>query len=213
MNESELREIIAQNIAGYRKAFNLTQLELAEQLNYSDKAVSKWERAEALPDIYVLKQLTELFGITLNDLSTLPKNTEYRRPRRRRSRIVVPLLSAGIVWLAATLCVSGLAILGIEDNYWLIFVAAIPISLIVLLVFSSLWWNAWFSFSFISGLIWSTATLMFFALLPLIGNSVGWVFMVAVPLQFLEFLWAILKWPPKKHKYLPAENSNKPPKG
>ena len=47
---NNIKSIIAQNITDLRRAKGLTQLELAEQLNYSDKAVSKWERAESMPD-------------------------------------------------------------------------------------------------------------------------------------------------------------------
>ena len=60
------REIIAENIVTLRKNAGLTQAELAERLNYSDKAISKWERAEAVPDVLVLAQLAELFGVTVD---------------------------------------------------------------------------------------------------------------------------------------------------
>ena len=75
----ELKQIIAKNIAKVRRAAGLTQLQLAEKLNYSDKAVSKWERAESMPDVLTLVQLAELFDITVNDLlldpDALPENT------------------------------------------------------------------------------------------------------------------------------------------
>ena len=44
----------------------MTQAELAERLNYSDKAISKWERAESIPDIYILKRLADMFGVTVD---------------------------------------------------------------------------------------------------------------------------------------------------
>src|SRR5690606_37404500 len=70
MNEEkiELGRILAENITYYRKKLNLTQLELAEKLNYSDKSVSKWERAEGIPDVFVLKELSVFFGITIDTL-------------------------------------------------------------------------------------------------------------------------------------------------
>ena len=49
-----LKTIIAKNIVLLRTGERLTQAELAERLNYSDKAVSKWERGESLPDIAVI---------------------------------------------------------------------------------------------------------------------------------------------------------------
>ena len=57
-NEQNVRSIIASNLTKYRKNLGLTQLELAEKLNYSDKTLSKWERGESIPDIVTLKQLS-----------------------------------------------------------------------------------------------------------------------------------------------------------
>ncbi|MBR2054127.1 MAG: helix-turn-helix transcriptional regulator, partial [Clostridia bacterium] len=68
MQEETLRQSIARNLTFYRKLAGHTQAELAEQLNYSDKSVSKWERGEGVPDIYVLQQIAELYRITVNDL-------------------------------------------------------------------------------------------------------------------------------------------------
>ena len=67
-NEELFKQIIAKNLTKYRKINNLTQLDLAEKLSYSDKAISKWERGESLPDVYTLSILAEFYGITLNDL-------------------------------------------------------------------------------------------------------------------------------------------------
>ena len=68
MSETNIKNVVAKNIVYYRKKLNMTQLELAEKLDYSDKAISKWERAEAIPDITVLKKLADIFGITVDDL-------------------------------------------------------------------------------------------------------------------------------------------------
>ena len=70
---------MANNIAQLRKSKGLTQLELAERLNYSDKAVSKWERGEGLPDVLVLSKMAEIFDVTLAELvdgarSSLPRH-------------------------------------------------------------------------------------------------------------------------------------------
>ena len=77
MDDEKLKYQIGANIAAYRKQFGMTQAGLAEKLNYSDKAVSKWERGESVPDVLILMQLAELFGTTVNDLvcdpNELPK--------------------------------------------------------------------------------------------------------------------------------------------
>ena len=68
INEEQFKAIVAKNLANYRKINNLTQLDLAEKLSYSDKAISKWERGESLPDLYTLQKIADLYGITINDL-------------------------------------------------------------------------------------------------------------------------------------------------
>ena len=66
-NENKQQELLAKNLVYYRKASGLTQLELAEKFNYSDKSISKWERGEGFPDVFVLKSLADFYGITVDD--------------------------------------------------------------------------------------------------------------------------------------------------
>ena len=72
MDDATLRNQIGSNIAAYRKQAGLTQAGLAEKLNYSDKAVSKWERGESVPDVMTLVQLAELFQIPVGELLADP---------------------------------------------------------------------------------------------------------------------------------------------
>ena len=59
----DLKVIFAQNLIALRKQMKLTQIELAEKINYSDKAVSKWERGESIPDVSVLMVIANLFNV------------------------------------------------------------------------------------------------------------------------------------------------------
>ena len=63
----DIKQTIASNLSGYRKKAGLTQQQLADKLNYSDKAVSKWERAEAIPDVIVLKSIADIYGVKVDD--------------------------------------------------------------------------------------------------------------------------------------------------
>ena len=67
-NEEQLKNRIAKNLTFYRENAGQTQLELAEKLNYSDKSISKWERGEGIPGVFVLTQIAQLYGVTVNDL-------------------------------------------------------------------------------------------------------------------------------------------------
>lgn len=100
----ELKSKIAKNLVELRTKAHLTQLQLAEMLNYSDKAVSKWERGEAIPDIRVLIQLSELYGITIDNLV---KGTEVAAEAKPKHRIIskrafIAVLSVILVWFVAT---------------------------------------------------------------------------------------------------------------
>ena len=106
--ERHLEQIVAENLAELRRAKGWTQAELAEKINYSDKSVSKWERGEGLPDLKVLMQLAELYGVTLDCFVTKgaaeQKLAEPTVPWRQRAgfRVVLDLLTVSIVYLLAT---------------------------------------------------------------------------------------------------------------
>ena len=57
IQENDFKKQVAKNLVYYRKLNKMTQNELAQKLNYSDKAISKWERGENLPDLYILQVL------------------------------------------------------------------------------------------------------------------------------------------------------------
>lgn len=121
MNEETLRKNISQKITFYRKAAGLTQLELAEKLNYSDKSVSKWERGDGLPDITVLSNMAELFGISVDDFisSAAPK----KPIKLTKKHTLVPALSVGLVWLTVTFIYFVLAVAAPDlSRKWLVFI-------------------------------------------------------------------------------------------
>ena len=66
--DAPVKNVVAKNLIELRKSRKLTQSDLAEMLNYSDKTISKWENGDSLPDIAVLAALTDIYGITLDDL-------------------------------------------------------------------------------------------------------------------------------------------------
>ena len=70
MTNEELKFITAANLINLRKAKGVTQATLGEALSYSDKTISKWERGEAIPDVYVLLQIADYFGVDLEYLIT-----------------------------------------------------------------------------------------------------------------------------------------------
>ena len=192
MNENEFKAIVANNIAYYRKKMGLTQLQLAEKMNYSDKAISKWERAESLPEAYVLHQLADFFGVTLNDFLTVGRKP--RTPLTIKSRILISILSAGIVWLVATVIfvLTNLIAPTLPFDTWLLFIYAIPASSIVLLVFSLIWGNNRLSFAFVTSLSVGLTLSIYLSLFPLYPH-IWYIFIALVPIEILAMFWFIFR--------------------
>jgi len=192
MNETEFKRIVADNIAFYRKQMGLTQLQLAEKLNYSDKAISKWERGESLPEVYVLHSLASFFGVTLNDFLTVGRKP--RTPLTIKTRILISILSAGIVWLVATVIfvLTNLIEPNIDFDIWLVFIYAIPLSSIVLLVFSLLWGNNRLSFAFVTALSVGLTLSIYLSLFKFYPH-IWYIFITLVPIEILALFWFIFR--------------------
>ncbi len=187
----DLKEIIAKNIADLRRDQHLTQAELAAKLNYSDKAVSKWERGESVPDIGVLKEIADTFSVTVDYLITADhtdKSAHEIPPKKQRVHRIVTLLSVALVWLLATiLFVCAGIFLSDLQGAWLLFIYAVPVTCIVLLVFNSLWGRRRRNYLIISALVWSLLLALFLS----IEHPMIWMlFLLGIPAQLIILLWS-----------------------
>ncbi|MBR1811723.1 MAG: helix-turn-helix transcriptional regulator [Clostridia bacterium] len=194
MNEDSIRTAFASNLAECRKAAGLTQTALAEQLNYSDKSVSKWERGEGIPDIFVLAQLTEIFGCTADALLGLETKTMPVFDRQRASAVkrrIIPVLSVLLAWLTAAVAYFVFAILPFSiPHTWLAFIYAIPASFIVLTVFFRLWYGILPQAIAVSGIIWGVALSL---RLTFSMPAFDLLFIIASILQVLTVLWFVMR--------------------
>lgn len=199
---NDLKPIIAKNIAELRISAGMTQIELAEKLNYTDKAVSKWERGESVPDVSVLMQIAELFGVTLDYLVHEQVKTAPVKELggdRDRNRSLIMGISIVLVWLIATFVYVSTDIASVEASYrWLAFVWAVPVSAIVWLVFNSIWFNQRINYIIISLLMWSTLAGTYLTLL--IAGLNWWIlFVLGIPAQIIILMWSGIKMRRKKH--------------
>ena len=198
----ELKQIIADNVSALRRDAGMTQAELAEKLNYTDKAVSKWERGESCPDITVLKSISEFFGVTVDYLITEEheKGTEVPEPitkRRFGNHISITFISILLVWLVATFTFVLIDLISANATcHWLSFVYAVPVSMIVWLVFNSIWFSARRNFLIISLLMWTILISLFLSLIPA-GFNIWQIFILGIPGQAIIFLWSRIKGRPK----------------
>lgn len=202
MDDTKLKMQIGANIVAYRKRMGMTQARLAERLNYSDKAVSKWERGESAPDVLTLAQLAELFDITVNELlvdpNALPENTgavervmgravEKTLKRKADKRIILGLSSI-LVWFVALLLFVVISSLEVPKS-WLAFFYAIPANGVVLLSLRSAWHDFRWNQGLISAIMWGSILSLYVSLLVFMNLNIWKLFLLGIPGQLAIILW------------------------
>ena len=197
----DLKLIISKNIVMLRRRDGMTQFELAQRLNYSDKAVSKWERGESVPDIAVLKALADMFGVTVDylitdghsDGETCADEQEIRRAaqeKKHRMHTVITSMSVMLVWVVATLLfVIFDASLGNSNANYLILVYAVVASMLVWLVFNSIWHNKRRNYLIISCLMWSLLCAIHISV-SIGGFDLWQIYLLGIPGQLIILLWS-----------------------
>ena len=181
----EIKQIIAKNISELRVDRKMTQLELAEKLNYSDKAVSKWERGESIPDVITLKIIADMFGVTVDYL--LCEHSVDEKPpvtkHTKTNHLLITLISVAAVWLLGTCAYSFGWIF--ESSLWMAFVVCLPVSSIVLLVFNSIWGRRIWNLYIISVLMWSTFLAIFLGVTVYTPYNIWIIFIIGIPAQIV----------------------------
>lgn len=196
----QLKMIIAGNIGRLRRDAGLTQLELAEYLNYSDKAVSKWERGESVPDIVTLKAIADRFSVSVDYLlrADHPLETEVKREytkSQRRNHMLITVMLCVVVWLVAIFVHTGVAVAKPDENkLWMTYMYAVPVTLIVFLTFNSLWGNRRHNFVIVSALIWTVLACVYISVVVFADYSMWLLFVVGVPAQIIVGLWSGLHY-------------------
>lgn len=204
MNDEKLKTQIGANIAAFRKRAGLTQAGLAEKLNYSDKAVSKWERGESMPDVLTLVQLAEQFDISVNDLVSDPNDlpgepvgiqkamaqVSEKALHRKANKNIILGLSTTLVWFVALLIfvvMSSFEIL--ERPSYLVFFYAIPANAVVLLSMRSAWHDFRWNRALISVIVWGSLLSIHLSLLVFFGLNIWKLYLLGIPGQIAIFLW------------------------
>lgn len=192
----DLKKVVAGNIIKLRTSMNLTQAQLGEKLNYSDKSISKWERGESVPDVFVLKTIADMAGVTVDYIITLHDpdeevQIEAKGPRYSRRFITLTVLAG--IWALAVLVFVVLWLCGIFN--WLVFIYAIPVSLITLLVLNSVWGDRSWNLYIISGLVWGIICSIY-----LTAIKFNWwqLFLLGIPAQIIIIFALSIRRRPKK---------------
>ena len=202
MQLSELKLISASNIIKLRTSAGLTQAELGEKLNYSDKTISKWERGEAIPDAYVLTQMAELFGVTVDYLLSShdawespeqQEEEEQRQAERHYSTNVIIAISVLGVW---TMALTIFVLLWLFDIIlWETFVVALPVSILTYMVLICVFRRRRHLQFVIAAFVLSLFILLYFTL-PM--QKPWQLFLIAIPAEIIVFLSCNIRRRPRK---------------
>lgn len=191
----DVKQTVAQNLTALRKERGLTQLELAEKFNYSDKAICRWEHADTLPDINVLYALCDFYGITMNDLVdpdfSAKSTVDAEKNARAYRNWACAMLVSAVFLLATVLFISSIALS--KSPYWLAFVWAVPASCVVISKILRRGMGRIGKFVFASLFSWSLITALYLQALVRFGANIWYLFLVGLPLQVCIFLWNKLK--------------------
>lgn len=199
MQLSELKLISASNIIKLRTEAGLTQAELGEKLNYSDKTISKWERGEAIPDAYVLTQMAEIFGVTVDYL--LSSHDAWESPEQQESRqeeagysvnMIIAISVLGVWTMALTIFV----LLWLFDIIlWETFVVALPVSILTYMVLICVFRRRRHLQFVIAAFVLSLFILLYFTL-PM--QKPWQLFLIAIPAEIIVFLSCNIRRRPRK---------------
>ena len=203
MDDKKLKYRIGGNITAYRKRSGLTQAGLAERLNYSDKAISKWERGESIPDVLTIMQLAEQFDIPVSELLADPNELPAGPPtklekamtqvsekalKRKADKGIILWLSSTLVWFVALLVFVVISSFDLPYS-WIAFFYAVPTNAIVLLSLRSAWHDFRWNRTLISIIMWGFLVSIHLSLLVFLKFNMWKMYLLGLPGEFAIFLW------------------------
>ncbi len=180
----DVKKIVSQNLVRLRKESNLTQAELAKRINYSDKAISRWEKGEVIPDLETIYALSETFGVPVSAITEKQAETERTEDETPaiRQKILSQIFLLCEIWFVVCVIYVYVKITR-ETSIWQLFVWGVPASAIVLWFFTRKDKKAdVLLFVYASIFVWSLITCVY---LHLLAANPWYLFFAGLPLQGL----------------------------
>ncbi len=194
-----IKEIVGENLQLLRKERKLTQLEVAEMFGYSDKAVSKWENGDTLPDLETLYKISAFYGVTLDFLTHEGDEKIKAQFRVKKSnKISIVCLLVSLIWMLATIIFVWMGMTA-DNWFWQAYVWAVPASCILLFYLNHRWGRRIYIFYIITVFIWSLIAACY---LQFLSYNLWPLFILGIPAQISLLLWVGIKDSifPKKDK-------------
>ncbi|NCA95355.1 MAG: XRE family transcriptional regulator [Methanomicrobia archaeon] len=193
---NKLRHIIANNLVYLRRKNNLTQQELATKINYSDNAISRWERGEVIPTIETIEIVADFYGVTPNNIidESFASHDQIVATDIVFKRLFIALFSISIVWGIAIVSYIYVDMfketLGANAAHaWLIFVASVPVSCLLGYYFNRLWGTKLINLIIWSVFVWTSLTTAYLFLMLFSNQNFWLIFVLGAPAQLAMTLW------------------------
>ena len=192
---ANVKEMVRTNLIKLRKEHKLTQMELAERIGYSDKAISRWETGEVNPDIETLDKLADLYGVHVSVFFSEYDTKEYKAKSFRENqlgrKIAVWILMVAALWYIGIMIFIYSSTFKVDSSRnWLIYIWLLPITFGVSFLFNKKWGNDIFGIIFSSLLCWSLLTAIY---LQFLKYNVYLLFISGAPIQVSIFLLAYMR--------------------
>ena len=194
MDEKQIRENFASNLSRLRKYNKMSQQELANKLSYSDKAISKWELGDNIPDIFTLERIANLFNVTVDELIK-PNISVSKSSITLKKRILITTISSGVGLLLGVIGLLVLSILNeiggvrgeiIQKFIYTCYPLAILLAGSVLVIFTCIWFEKIWRLVAVSLCIWASAVIAMIWM----NFSLTWI--VIIIALMINILFAIL---------------------
>lgn len=192
---ANVKETVRSNLVKLRKERKWTQMELAEKIGYSDKAISRWETGEVNPDIETLDKLAELYEVDISVFFSEYNPKEYKaqtfRANQLGRKIAVWILMVAALWYIGIMVFIYSSTFKMDSSRsWLIFIWLLPITFVLCSCFNVKWGNSALAIVFASLICWSLLTAIY---LQFFEYNVYLLFISGVPIQVAIFLLAYMR--------------------
>ena len=186
-----IKELVPQNLVALRKKNNLTQIELAEKINYSDKAISRWEKGEVMPNYEILEQLAEIYQIPFTYFFEEHELESNKATSQKETNIYIAAILSMILVVWTVVVVAFFIIKNLTNVYYfMLFVWAAPLTILAIKFGMAKWFKDRFYIITSSLLFWTTLLAIYFQLFKL---NLWSIFLLGIPVQLTIILIDFIK--------------------
>ena len=187
-----VKAIVSQNLLRLRKENNLTQAELARRINYSDKAISRWEAGEVVPDLETIYALSEVFDVPVSQITE--SHSEESAGENEKTGLGQKILSQIFLCCEIWFIFTALYVyvkLTKQTNIWQLFVWCVPACLLVLWFFNRKEPMNILLFIYSTAFVWTFITCIY---LHLLVSNPWYIFFIGLPAQGLLIIRYIFNY-------------------